>query len=196
MSCPTPINALFSAVPFPQALAELEEWLRRHNIRIHLKQGVHQAQDRAQPQMRRSTTFADSYRAFPFTNIAIAHQNSTEPSFFCNRSRCGEMYSYSTSVLFNRTFPACDSTQTFSKKSNDTRAVEVGGAGERDGAEGAVAGRDGHGEEGRSFVWATCGDWDLQTIFPRQCAKSGVCVPASMRQWCNLKIVYNSAQVP
>ena len=134
MSCLNRINALFSAVPFPQALAELEEWLRRHNIRSDLKQDVRQAQDPTQPQT--------------------------------------------------------------SKKSNDTRAVEVGGAGERDGAEGAVAGRDGHGEEGRSFVWATCGDWDLKTIFPRQCAKSGVSVPASMRQWCNLKIVYNSAQVP
>jgi len=41
---------------------------------------------------------------------------------------------------------------------------------------------------GRSFLWATCGDWDLKTIFPKQCAKSGVALPSSMREWCNLKV--------
>jgi inhibitor of KinA sporulation pathway (predicted exonuclease) len=41
---------------------------------------------------------------------------------------------------------------------------------------------------GRSFLWATCGDWDLKTLLPRQCGKSKVPIPTSMTQWCNLKV--------
>lgn len=41
---------------------------------------------------------------------------------------------------------------------------------------------------GRSFLWVTCGDWDLKTIIPRQCAKSRVPVPPCMQSWCNLKV--------
>eukprot|EP00283_Hemiselmis_rufescens_P014711 CAMPEP_0173453650 /NCGR_PEP_ID=MMETSP1357-20121228/50992_1 /TAXON_ID=77926 /ORGANISM="Hemiselmis rufescens, Strain PCC563" /LENGTH=259 /DNA_ID=CAMNT_0014420619 /DNA_START=36 /DNA_END=815 /DNA_ORIENTATION=- len=38
----------------------------------------------------------------------------------------------------------------------------------------------------------TCGDWDLKTIVPKQCAKSRIQVPLVMNQWCNLKDEFNA----
>ena len=51
----------------------------------------------------------------------------------------------------------------------------------------------GNGRGGRLFLWATCGDWDLKTVVPRQCGKSEVPVPKSMAQWCNLKAMCTSS---
>jgi inhibitor of KinA sporulation pathway (predicted exonuclease) len=91
------INARTSAVPFPQALTELEHWLQQFNMSMH---------------------------TWPAKPRQLS--NSTNP---------GDAPGY------------------------------------------------------RSFLWATCGDWDLKTIFPKQCRKSGVGVPSSMRQWCNIKVL-------
>mmetsp|Transcript_36867 Transcript_36867/g.105639 ORF Transcript_36867/g.105639 Transcript_36867/m.105639 type:complete len:168 (+) Transcript_36867:382-885(+) len=38
-------------------------------------------------------------------------------------------------------------------------------------------------------VFVTCGDWDLKTMLPAQCAVSGVEVPLAMRTWINIKKV-------
>jgi hypothetical protein len=53
--------------------------------------------------------------------------------------------------------------------------AERGRVAERDKVGESVAGVAGRGQErgadgsGRRFLWATCGDWDLNTVVPRQC---------------------------
>ncbi len=40
------------------------------------------------------------------------------------------------------------------------------------------------------FAFVTCGDWDLRSMLPRQCATSGLPVPRAYRQWINVKAVF------
>jgi len=49
-----------------------------------------------------------------------------------------------------------------------------------------AAGPDGE----RSFIFVTCGDWDLKTMLPKQCDLSRVKVPKAFSQWINLKIAF------
>lgn len=45
------------------------------------------------------------------------------------------------------------------------------------------------------FVFVTCGDWDLSTMLPAQCAASGGSItdlPLVYRRWCNIKRVYGA----
>lgn len=51
------------------------------------------------------------------------------------------------------------------------------------------------GAWGRNFcgpasLAVTCGDWDLGSLLPRQCAQHGLAVPAWANQWANLKRVF------
>lgn len=41
----------------------------------------------------------------------------------------------------------------------------------------------------KSFVWITCGDWDLKTMLPLQCRLSHIQVPPALSAWCNIKFV-------
>jgi inhibitor of KinA sporulation pathway (predicted exonuclease)/RNA:NAD 2'-phosphotransferase (TPT1/KptA family) len=43
------------------------------------------------------------------------------------------------------------------------------------------------------FAFVTCGDWDLASMLPRQCATSGLRVPAWARRWVNIKRSYEEA---
>ena len=38
------------------------------------------------------------------------------------------------------------------------------------------------------YVFATCGDWDLKTMLPSQCATSKEGVPRAFRRWLNVKM--------
>lgn len=40
------------------------------------------------------------------------------------------------------------------------------------------------------FAFLTCGDWDLRSMLPRQCAVSGLPVPRAYRRWVNVKTVF------
>ena len=40
------------------------------------------------------------------------------------------------------------------------------------------------------FEFVTCGDWDLGSMLPRQCAQRGLPVPAWARSWLNLKHLF------
>lgn len=42
----------------------------------------------------------------------------------------------------------------------------------------------------------TCGDWDLKTMLPAQCALSGTKVPGHMKRWCNIGAVYCKVHNP
>lgn len=44
-----------------------------------------------------------------------------------------------------------------------------------------------------SFLPVTCGDWDLLTMLPRQCALDNLPVPQCFRYWHNIKMSYYSA---
>lgn len=48
------------------------------------------------------------------------------------------------------------------------------------------------GKEGTDFKFAfiTCGDWDLKNMLPRNCHLLGIPVPYFMKQWINIKTVY------
>jgi len=41
-------------------------------------------------------------------------------------------------------------------------------------------------------IFVTCGDWDLASMMGRQCALSGMHVPARFRQWVNIKNLFRS----
>lgn len=41
-----------------------------------------------------------------------------------------------------------------------------------------------------TVLFVTHGDWDLQTALPKQCRYSGIKVPGYLREWCNLKLIY------
>ncbi|WP_434422884.1 3'-5' exonuclease [Nannocystis pusilla] len=50
---------------------------------------------------------------------------------------------------------------------------------------------DSHGHE--RFALVTCGDWDLQTMLPVQCAASGIPIgslPRAYRRWINIKKIF------
>mmetsp|Transcript_24823 Transcript_24823/g.98096 ORF Transcript_24823/g.98096 Transcript_24823/m.98096 type:complete len:102 (-) Transcript_24823:724-1029(-) len=40
-----------------------------------------------------------------------------------------------------------------------------------------------------------CGNWDVKTQIPKQCKLNGVSVPRYMRQWINIKDVFNEVYV-
>jgi len=47
-------------------------------------------------------------------------------------------------------------------------------------------------EEGNSnVIFVTCGDWDLKTALPTQCRYSNVHVPKYLKEWCNIKYMFN-----
>lgn len=60
---------------------------------------------------------------------------------------------------------------------------------------------EGHGlarDEASSdrFLIVTCGDWDLGTMLPGQCAASSIAItslPRAYRRWCNVKKVFGAA---
>ncbi len=41
-----------------------------------------------------------------------------------------------------------------------------------------------------AFAFVTCGEWDLRSMLPRQCAASGLPVPPVYRRWINVKTVF------
>jgi inhibitor of KinA sporulation pathway (predicted exonuclease) len=41
-------------------------------------------------------------------------------------------------------------------------------------------------------LMVTCGDWDLGSLLPRQCAQHGLTIPGWARRWANLKRVFAS----
>lgn len=41
-----------------------------------------------------------------------------------------------------------------------------------------------------AFAFVTCGDWDLRSMLPRQCAASGLVVPRIYRRWINVKTIF------
>ncbi|XP_068241223.1 ERI1 exoribonuclease 3-like [Palaemon carinicauda] len=43
---------------------------------------------------------------------------------------------------------------------------------------------------GKSFIFVTCGDWDLETMLPEQCNFSGEQVPHFCKSWVNIKKSY------
>lgn len=43
-----------------------------------------------------------------------------------------------------------------------------------------------------AFAFVTCGEWDLRSMLPRQCAASGVPIPRAYRRWINVKTVFAS----
>eukprot|EP00933_Yihiella_yeosuensis_P071380 TRINITY_DN7958_c0_g2_i3.p1 TRINITY_DN7958_c0_g2~~TRINITY_DN7958_c0_g2_i3.p1 ORF type:complete len:478 (-),score=100.85 TRINITY_DN7958_c0_g2_i3:157-1590(-) len=45
----------------------------------------------------------------------------------------------------------------------------------------------------QSFIFVTCGDWDLKTMMPRQCKVSGMHVPERFQRWLNIKNFFKSA---
>ncbi len=52
-----------------------------------------------------------------------------------------------------------------------------------------------HGLHRAPFAFVTCGDWDLQTMLPVQCAASDLSIaglPRAYRQWINVKTVFRS----
>lgn len=52
---------------------------------------------------------------------------------------------------------------------------------------------DGHGLTADNFAFVTCGDWDLVSMLPRQCAAAGLSVaalPRAYRRWINIKPVF------
>lgn len=57
----------------------------------------------------------------------------------------------------------------------------------------------GHGllaDEEERFAFVTCGDWDLATLFPGQCAAAGIDIarlPRAYRRWINVKPVFVAA---
>ena len=59
------------------------------------------------------------------------------------------------------------------------RGIFIHSHGHQDGQQG---GQNENERKSRSFLWATCGDWDLRRIFPRQCKRSRVVVPSSCRR--------------
>ena len=104
------LNPQSAAVSFPQALNDLDQWLRNHNLSIGEWEGRGRGGD--------------------------------------ERAGGGEA---------------------------DLVDAARGGVAERDKVGESVAGVAGRGQErwadgsGRRFLWATCGDWDLNTVVPRQC---------------------------
>lgn len=46
------------------------------------------------------------------------------------------------------------------------------------------------GQAAFSFSFVTCGNWDIKTQIPRQCAISKFDVPGYFHEWVNLKDVY------
>ena len=48
---------------------------------------------------------------------------------------------------------------------------------------------------GSRFTFVTCGDWDLKTMLPNQCADVGAAVPGYFGRWINLKVLRNRRNV-
>lgn len=40
------------------------------------------------------------------------------------------------------------------------------------------------------ILFCTCGDWDLKTMLPKQCANSELEVPYELQRWCNVKSLF------
>ena len=45
---------------------------------------------------------------------------------------------------------------------------------------------------GASFVYLSCGDWDLAKALPAQCQLSGITLPHCFKKWINIKKAYES----
>jgi len=39
----------------------------------------------------------------------------------------------------------------------------------------------------------TCGDWDLQTMLPKESKRKSLKIPATLRRWCNVKVAFLQA---
>jgi len=46
--------------------------------------------------------------------------------------------------------------------------------------------------EGHTFLYCTCGDWDLKRCLPAQLASIGATVPQHFSQWINIKIAFGA----
>ncbi|XP_064119929.1 ERI1 exoribonuclease 3-like isoform X2 [Macrobrachium nipponense] len=46
--------------------------------------------------------------------------------------------------------------------------------------------------QGKSFIYVTCGDWDMETMLPAQCRLSGEEVPDHCKSWVNIKKSYRN----
>uniref|UniRef100_A0A914WHH6 Exonuclease domain-containing protein n=1 Tax=Plectus sambesii TaxID=2011161 RepID=A0A914WHH6_9BILA len=44
-----------------------------------------------------------------------------------------------------------------------------------------------------SFLFVTCGDWDLKSMLPRQAAYLNLTIPPYLKKWMNIKKAYNKA---
>ncbi|KAK7571894.1 hypothetical protein V9T40_014366 [Parthenolecanium corni] len=40
------------------------------------------------------------------------------------------------------------------------------------------------------MIFVTCGNWDLKSMLPRQCALYNLTIPEAMRRWINLKVAF------
>jgi len=63
-----------------------------------------------------------------------------------------------------------------------------------DGLRQAMAEVLGEDPDPSSFVFVTCGDWDLKTMLPKEVKRKNLAssVPPEMEQWCNIKHVFSS----
>jgi 3'-5' exoribonuclease 1 len=43
-----------------------------------------------------------------------------------------------------------------------------------------------------SYLFLTCGNWDIGTLVPKQCKKSQIEVPVFWSRFCNIKTVFNN----
>ena len=43
----------------------------------------------------------------------------------------------------------------------------------------------------QSFLFVTCGDWDLKQMLPQQCQREQIDLPPYFRTWMNIKKVCN-----
>ncbi len=52
-----------------------------------------------------------------------------------------------------------------------------------------------HGVNAKNMLVATCGDWDLKTMWPKQVHASGgmLATPEYFKRWCNIKKVFREA---
>lgn len=44
-----------------------------------------------------------------------------------------------------------------------------------------------------SFIFVTCGDWDLKSMLPRQAEHFHLTIPPYLKKWMNIKKAYNKA---
>ncbi|KAG8470819.1 hypothetical protein KFE25_009240 [Diacronema lutheri] len=51
---------------------------------------------------------------------------------------------------------------------------------------------EGHGLCAEQVLPVTCGDWDLGTCLPKECARKGLSAPRVLGRWCNIKHAFSA----